>query len=155
MKRKLINNALFFVLCFLLASCFSPWTDNGMGTFTITVGVAPGRNTLIRDGAINVSDLLHTIAIFDTTPWTSGSGSGGWWDNDRWHPPSQEITEAPEPVFFQEGIAGGSRIGFSLPPGNYYFVVDAFYNNEPVAHGYTNRDIRAGNNGLIQIVMVE
>ena len=134
MKQNATNYSLLIALCFLLASCFSPWTGDGEGTFTITVGVAPRRATLPWDNTVNISELVHTIGIFNS--WPEDEEDGEY-----------------EPVFFQEGITSGSRIGFSLPPGNYLFTVQAFHNNEPVAFGYIIRNIRAGNNGLIQIEM--
>ena len=108
------------------------------------------------DNTINISSLRHTLLIFDSATLDDWVDDDDWDDEDYWEDWDELLRFIkPLSVFYQEGIRSGSRARFSLPPGNYVFYILAFHNNDLVAEGYTIRNIRAGNNGLIEIEMFE
>jgi hypothetical protein len=123
MKRNAVGCSIFLVLCCLLASC-SLTQDEGHGTLTIDIGAVNSRIAWL--GNINVSELDHTLKIFD----------------------SQRVEK-----FHEYGIAHGTRRTFSLPPGNYTIEVEAYYEGIVRAWGSRSLYLRSGDNGTIWIDM--
>jgi len=131
MKNTIILAVL--VACSLLVTCANPMSaDNGVignggGLVTVTIGDVGSRKIVKWANGLDSSELSYTI--------TFSGGQGG--------PHSATIPP------------GGGTAIFSVAPGEWTISVEARYQNEVVAIGSQKKQINAGNNGNVTVMMGE
>jgi len=113
------------VLCLVFA-CSLPMGGNA--SFSITIGGGKGRTILPWDPEqtdIEISELNHTITL----------------------------TGGPEPDIRRENIKAGDTVQFSVSPGHWEIIVQAYLGSALKAEGFASVNVKPGHNGAIPITM--
>jgi len=130
MRKNLTFTALLplLITCFLLTGCFSTWSGNDEGNFTISFGspAAGSRATFLPEG-VEVENLTHIVLLHN------GPGP----DQTRIIPP------------------GTQTASFSVTPGRWTITVEAYLklDDDMKAWGETTANIKPGKNEAITIQM--
>jgi hypothetical protein len=135
-NKNKVNKTTYLVLCLtalavscLVCACFMPIGNEtgGHASFSITINGDSGRSVefLSWEPEIKVADLVHNITL----------------------------TNGPGPNIEQKDIKTGQTVQFKVTPGNWDITVKAYLGTELKAEGFTNVNLKPGNNGVVPVTM--
>jgi len=132
MKNAAMPVLISLFACSLLIACANPMADEyvvgeGDGLITVTIGGGSARAAVAWAETLDSKNLIHRITV--------SGGKGG--------------------PYVKDIPAGGGAVNFSVTPGLWTILVQAYYLGDLVAEGSETKQIKQGNNGYISIKMQE